>query len=133
MPTMFPCSVCSSVVATPVKTNSHFCSKKFRGAGWFGPGATGVIVQFWPLKPTNTVLMSNPPWRAGLSQIRGYFANIGRLPELWGILSVFDSQAPCPSAHVFLGSGSRLIGAKTSQLYQLIVGQHGLSCVRQCC
>src|SRR5215471_19222672 len=65
-------------------------------------------------------------------QIRGYLANIGRLAELRGILPVFDSQAPRPSAHVFLSAGLRLIGAKTSQLYQLIVGQHCLSCAAMC-
>jgi hypothetical protein len=48
-------------------------------------------------------------------------------PRLCGVLPVLDSQAPCPSAHDFLGSGPRLISAKTSQLYQLIVGQHCLS------
>ena len=53
--------------------------------------------------------------------------NIGRLAKLCGVVPVLDGQVPCPIGNFFFGSGSRLICAKTSQLYQLIIGQHCLS------
>jgi hypothetical protein len=62
----------------------------------------------------------------GLRNMERLLANFRPLTEFGGVLLILHCQAPCQRSDIFLGSGSRLISAKASQLYQLIVGQHWL-------